>query len=118
MAAAHQLTHPGRSALPIDVITRYPKLVDLGLAGYLEPGQKHRTALGTWEYVPPETARMVLGCDPENDGVGCAGDWWAVGISIHEMLTGTRPFREVDSNGNFDKEATLRMIAQERFDPR
>jgi len=66
----------------------YAKVADFGLARFLKSDEQAHTCCGTPEYVAPE---VILG-----KGHGRPADWWALGIFIHEMLTGTTPFRAKD----------------------
>ncbi|XP_037040050.1 cGMP-dependent protein kinase, isozyme 1 isoform X2 [Bradysia coprophila] len=66
----------------------YIKLVDFGFAKYIGYSSKTWTFCGTPEYVSPE---IIL-----NKGHDRAVDYWALGILIHELLTGTPPFTGSD----------------------
>lgn len=57
----------------------YLKLSDFGLAKH---ARESNTFCGTPEYISPE---MLLGTGHDH-----TSDWWAVGILIYEMLTGSR----------------------------
>lgn len=59
----------------------YVKLVDFGFAKYIGYSSKTWTFCGTPEYVAPE---IIL-----NKGHDRAVDYWALGVLIHELLTGT-----------------------------
>ena len=66
------------------------------------------TKCGTDEYAPPE---VVSG-----RGRSCAADWWALGILLHEMLTGRPPFEGSSAeevSGNPD--SPLRYLPQPLF---
>lgn len=56
-----------------------------------------RSCVGTHEYLAPE---LVSG-----SGHGNGVDWWAFGVLIYELLSGTTPFK------GGSKESTLRNIA-------
>ncbi|XP_066510750.1 cGMP-dependent protein kinase 2-like [Hoplias malabaricus] len=66
----------------------YVKLVDFGFAKKIKCGQKTWTFCGTPEYVAPE---IIL-----NKGHGHSVDFWALGILIFELLTGSPPFSGSD----------------------
>ncbi|KAJ8919915.1 hypothetical protein NQ315_006444 [Exocentrus adspersus] len=66
----------------------YVKLVDFGFSKRLGYSSKTWTFCGTPEYVAPET---IL-----NKGHDRAVDFWALGILMHELLTGNPPFTASD----------------------
>uniref|UniRef100_A0AAR2JBM4 cGMP-dependent protein kinase n=1 Tax=Pygocentrus nattereri TaxID=42514 RepID=A0AAR2JBM4_PYGNA len=66
----------------------YVKLVDFGFAKKIKCGQKTWTFCGTPEYVAPE---IIL-----NKGHGLSVDFWALGILIFELVTGSPPFTGSD----------------------
>lgn len=66
----------------------YVKLVDFGFSKVLCSGRKTWTFCGTPEYVAPE---IIL-----NRGHDKAVDFWAIGIMMYELLTGTPPFCAFD----------------------
>ncbi|XP_059616810.1 cGMP-dependent protein kinase, isozyme 1 [Phlebotomus argentipes] len=66
----------------------YVKLVDFGFAKYIGYSSKTWTFCGTPEYVAPE---IIL-----NKGHDRGVDFWALGILIHELLTGAPPFTAND----------------------
>ncbi|BES94646.1 cgmp-dependent protein kinase [Nesidiocoris tenuis] len=69
--------------------TGYVKLVDFGFAKKLASSSgKTWTFCGTPEYVAPE---VIL-----NRGHDKAVDYWALGILMHELLTGAPPFSAKD----------------------
>uniref|UniRef100_A0A146L1V6 cGMP-dependent protein kinase n=2 Tax=Lygus hesperus TaxID=30085 RepID=A0A146L1V6_LYGHE len=69
--------------------TGYVKLVDFGFAKKLSSSSgKTWTFCGTPEYVAPE---VIL-----NRGHDKAVDYWALGILMHELLTGAPPFSAKD----------------------
>ncbi|XP_055636184.1 cGMP-dependent protein kinase, isozyme 1 isoform X2 [Toxorhynchites rutilus septentrionalis] len=66
----------------------YVKLVDFGFAKFIGYSSKTWTFCGTPEYVAPE---IVL-----NRGHDRSVDYWALGVLIHELLTGIPPFAAAD----------------------
>ncbi|KXJ74903.1 hypothetical protein RP20_CCG012738 [Aedes albopictus] len=66
----------------------YVKLVDFGFAKFIGYSSKTWTFCGTPEYVAPE---IVL-----NKGHDRSVDYWALGVLIHELLTGIPPFAAAD----------------------
>ena len=62
------------------------RLVDFGLVkeGMTHPDRGSRSFVGTTEYMAPEMLRR--------QGHGLAVDWWALGVVIHELLTGLPPW--------------------------
>lgn len=62
----------------------YIKLVDFGFAKLIGYSSKTWTFCGTPEYVAPE---VIL-----NKGHDRAVDYWALGILIHELISGRPPF--------------------------
>ena len=85
----------------------YIKICDFGFAKKAASTRTF-TKCGTDEYAPPE---VVSG-----RGRSCAADWWALGILLHEMLTGRPPFEgssaeEVSGNPDFP----LRYLPQPLF---
>lgn len=70
----------------------YVKICDFGFAKKSADSRTF-TKCGTDEYAPPE---VVSG-----RGRSCAADWWALGILLHEMLTGRPPFEGTSAEDVF-----------------
>lgn len=74
----------------------YIKLTDFGLSsiqGMANDSRSQNDCLGTPDYLAPELL-MGLAHGPEVD-------FWALGICMYEMLTGTPPFNSDDPNAIF-----------------
>jgi len=72
-----------------------PRLTDFGVATILREGEgvdgsrTHTETVGTWHYTPPE---IIEG---GNGGHTRAGDIYSLGVVLYELLTGSRPFKEL-----------------------
>lgn len=79
----HRDIKPGNLILTEDAV----KIVDFGLAKFADSLHltTDGTSLGTAAYMSPEQVR--------GEEVGPAGDVWAVGVILYEMLAGHPPFR-------------------------
>lgn len=67
-----------------------PKVVDFGLVKRLDTVSSMAvsgTIVGTWQYMAPEQAAGTSG------EVGPAADVWALGVTLHELVTGRQPFQ-------------------------
>lgn len=62
----------------------YPVIVDFGFAKLVPPGEKTFTFCGTPNYVAPE---IIL-----HTGHDKAVDYWALGVTVYEMVAGENPF--------------------------
>jgi eukaryotic-like serine/threonine-protein kinase len=91
LAAAHAAGVVHRDLKPENVmITRdgRVKLLDFGLAKWVEAPTvtEQGVVVGTAAYMAPEQLRG------DNSGSGTAGDLWAFGVVLYQMLAGERPF--------------------------
>jgi serine/threonine protein kinase len=73
----------------------YIKVIDYGLAKKLAKGQKSYDFMGTFLYMAPEMVTKM--------GHDKAVDWWAVGVTIYELMFGFVPFIGKTKNERFDK---------------
>lgn len=75
------------------------KVADFGFAGFLEG--RLFTLCGTPEYMAPEII--------QSRGHGKPVDWWALGVLIFEMLTGSSPFADESPLGVYQKVMAARI---------
>jgi Tol biopolymer transport system component len=93
LAAAHERSIVHRDIKPENLIVRRDgivKVLDFGLARYLEDGQTHTgqssaMLAGTLNYMAPEQTRA----EPATS----ASDIFSLGLVLYELATGTHPFR-------------------------
>jgi len=81
------------------------RLSDLGLAVEIEPGKTVNNMAGTGAYMAPE----ILTKTPYRESV----DWWAMGVSVYEMICGYTPFKGPPSKDK--KEKLEKEDVQERI---
>ncbi|KHJ96255.1 immunoglobulin I-set domain protein [Oesophagostomum dentatum] len=72
------------------------KLIDFGLASYLDPKESVKVTTGTAEFAAPEVAN--------GDAVGYYTDMWSVGVLAYILLSGLSPF------GGENDEETLKNV--------
>jgi tetratricopeptide (TPR) repeat protein len=92
---AHQNLVVHRDLKPSNVVVTAegePKLLDFGIAKLLENDERELTRTNerpmTLDYAAPEQIR--------GQTVTTATDVWALGVMLHELLTGVRPYRGDD----------------------
>lgn len=92
--SSEPLTQPRTAASAADAPERgpLPKVLDFGVARMIEPDTSHTTLthhgllVGTVAYMSPEQ----LSGDP--DAVDTRSDIYALGVMLHELITGSLPF--------------------------
>lgn len=65
-----------------------PRLIDLSIARTFEQCRMLRSPVGTEAYMAPEQATV------RSDELGPPADVWGLGATLHEAITGKRPFRK------------------------
>jgi len=107
VAAAHALDIIHRDLKPANLfLTTGPtgaplvKVLDFGISKHLSPEDEEletkltgpAVLLGSLRYMSPEQIRSTSDVD-------CRADIWSLGVILHELLTGKRPFVSTDAVG-------------------
>ncbi len=81
-----------------------PRLIDLSIARSVERAAKLTSPIGTDAYMAPEQ------CDPQrfDASIGHPADVWGLGATLHNAVTGSRPFPREKSARDSD-------VPEERF---
>ena len=91
-AALHYLAGEGLVHLDVKpsnlIMGGPPRLIDLSVARTLEQCARLRSPVGTEAYMAPEQAAAP------SDELGSPADVWGLGATLHEAVTGQRPFRK------------------------
>lgn len=107
LGAAHQQGIIHRDVKPANIIVApdgRARIVDFGIARLMGSGEPpERATPGTIAYMSPEQTR--------SDGIDHRSDLWSLGVMLHEMLTGRRPF---DAD---DDAAVIRAIRNDPAPP-
>jgi tRNA A-37 threonylcarbamoyl transferase component Bud32 len=93
-----------RSRFPLDLV-----LTDFGLSRSLDVSAAYLTKAMTASYAAPEAW---------SGHTSAAGDWWALGIIVRELVTGTRVFAAVDEKVVMKHIATRPIDLDGVTDPR
>ncbi|MEZ5227281.1 MAG: serine/threonine-protein kinase [Acidimicrobiales bacterium] len=108
--AAHELHQAGvahRDIKPSNILLAGGRghLSDLGLAQVINPGQTVTGIgpVGTIEYLSPEVVR--------GDRASRASDIWALGVTLHRVLTGRPIYQDLPTSSLRD---ALRQVLQDR----
>jgi len=80
------------------------KIIDLGTAIRLSPGEKVQAMVGTAEFVAPEVVNY--------DDISSNTDQWSLGVVAFILLSGASPFLSEDE----DDQKTLNNVAMAKYD--
>lgn len=87
------------------------KLADFGFAKFLDEGRTF-TLCGTAAYMAPE---MLLRY--KSEGYSKSVDWWAFGVLLFEMLSGSNPFEDKDPMSVYENILQMRFTLPKFFSP-
>ena len=91
-AALHYLAEEGLVHLDVKpsniIMGGPPRLIDLSIARTTEQCAALRSPVGTDAYMAPEQATVA------SEQLGPPADVWGLGATLHEAVTGERPFRK------------------------
>ncbi len=91
-AALHYLAGEGLVHLDVKpsniIMGGPPRLIDLSIARTVEQCAALRSPVGTDAYMAPEQATVA------SERLGPPADVWGLGATLHEAVTGERPFRK------------------------
>lgn len=107
----HYLRHVGYVHLdlkPSNIIMGAPaRVIDLSVARSIEDAAQLRTPIGTDAYMAPEQ------CDPTSFGVpGPASDVWGLGATLHEAISGEKPFAKGDPDSTDPAAVHPQLVAR------
>src|SRR5690606_26730276 len=83
------------------------RVIDLSVARSIEDAAQLRTPIGTDAYMAPEQ------CDPTSLGVpGPASDVWGLGATLHEAISGEKPFAKGDPDSTDPAAVHPQLVAR------
>ncbi|MFN2496299.1 MAG: serine/threonine-protein kinase, partial [Pseudonocardiaceae bacterium] len=114
LAALHAANITHRDIKPENVLLRRDDpmevvLTDFGLSRHLDQSMIFSTAARTLIYTAPETFY---------DHVSFARDWWSLGVIVHELATGKRPFEGLSEHPIMMQLARHAFLVDDVADPR
>jgi serine/threonine protein kinase len=84
-----------------------PRLIDLSIARTLEQCASLRSPVGTDAYMAPEQA-------VPSERLGPPADVWGLGATLHEVVTGDRPFRKGVRDSKVPEERFPQLVEEPR----